>query len=64
LAQRKPDSLTLKKQLTIVHLGNVPIPGLPFPLGKLNVDYDGTVYGAGFTLVYGGELRLDQLCEQ
>lgn len=40
---------------TVVDLSNVPVPGLPFPLGKLNVEYDGTVYGAGFTLAYGGE---------
>ncbi len=40
---------------TLVDLSNVPIVGLPFPLGVLPVSYDGTVYGVGFTLVYGAE---------
>lgn len=40
---------------TIVDLGSVPIEGLPFSLGALPVNYDGTVYGGGLTLAYGGE---------
>jgi hypothetical protein len=40
---------------TIVDLSRVPAEELPFPLGKLDVAYDGTVYGAGFTLAYGNE---------
>ncbi|HLF29879.1 MAG TPA: hypothetical protein VI566_02490 [Xanthomonadales bacterium] len=40
---------------TVVDLSSVPVTGLPFPLGKLPVTYDGTVYGLGFTLAYGGE---------
>ena len=40
---------------TIVDLSSVPVTGLPFPLGKLPVQYDGSVYGAGLTLAYGGE---------
>jgi len=40
---------------TTVDLSNVPVVGLPFPLGKLPVNYSGTVYGGGFTLAYGGE---------
>jgi hypothetical protein len=40
---------------TVVDLSSVPVTGLPFPLGKLPVSYDGTVYGAGLTLAYGGE---------
>jgi hypothetical protein len=40
---------------TVVDLSSVPVTGLPFPLGKLPVNYDGTVYGLGFTLAYGGE---------
>jgi hypothetical protein len=40
---------------TVVDLSSVPVVGLPIPLGKLPVDYDGTVYGAGLTLAYGGE---------
>ena len=38
---------------TLVDLGGISIPGLPVSLGKLPVSYDGTVYGAGFNLVYG-----------
>jgi len=38
---------------TYVDLSNVTIPGLPVALGRLPVSYDGTVYGAGFNLVYG-----------
>jgi len=37
---------------TFVNLGNVVIPGLG-PLPAFKVSYDGTVYGAGFNLVYG-----------
>jgi hypothetical protein len=40
---------------TTVDLRNVPVVGLPFPLGKLPVSYDGTVYGGGLTLAYGGD---------
>jgi hypothetical protein len=40
---------------TLVDLSNVPIIGLPVPLGVLPVSYDGTVYGLGFTLAYGSE---------
>ncbi len=40
---------------TIVDLSTVTVTGLPFSLGKLPVHYDGTVYGAGATLVWGGE---------
>jgi len=40
---------------TVVDLSSVPVQGLPFPLGKLPVSYDGTVYGLGFTLAYGGD---------
>ena len=40
---------------TIVDLSSVPVAGLPFALGKLPVDYDGTVYGGGATLAYGGD---------
>lgn len=38
---------------TYVDFSRVEITGLPFPLGTLPVSYDGTVYGAGFNLVYG-----------
>jgi hypothetical protein len=38
---------------TRVDLSDVTVPGLDFPLGVLPVSYDGTVYGAGFNLVYG-----------
>jgi len=38
---------------TLVDLSKVEIIGLPFSLGKLPVSFDGTVYGLGFTLVYG-----------
>lgn len=40
---------------TTVDLTNVPVVGLPFPLGKLPVSYDGTVFGGGVTLAYGGD---------
>lgn len=40
---------------TIVDFSSAPITGLPIPLTKLPISYDGTVYGAGFTLVYGNE---------
>ena len=40
---------------TTVDLSNVPVAGLPFPLRKLPVSYDGTVYGGGATLAYGGD---------
>lgn len=38
---------------TVVDFSQAPITGLPIPLTKLPVSYDGTVYGAGFTLIYG-----------
>jgi len=41
---------------TTVDLSNVPVVGLPFPLRKLPVSYDGTVYGGGLTLAYGGDV--------
>ena len=40
---------------TVVDLSSVPVTGLPFPLGKLPVNYKGTVYGGGLTLAYGAE---------
>lgn len=40
---------------TVVDLSKVEITGLPFSLGTLPVTFDGTVYGLGFTLVYGTE---------
>jgi hypothetical protein len=42
---------------TTVDFSSVVITGLPVPiqLGEMDVDYDGTVWGAGFTLAYGGD---------
>jgi len=40
---------------TIVDFSQVDIVGLPFPLTTLPVSFKGTVYGLGFTLVYGTE---------
>jgi hypothetical protein len=40
---------------TVIDLSRAPVQGLPFPLGKLPVDTDGTVLGLGFTLAYGNE---------
>ena len=40
---------------TVIDLSNAPLQGLPFPLGKLPVDSDGTVTGIGATLAYGNE---------
>ena len=40
---------------TVVDFSNVQITGLPISLGKLPVDFKGTVYGGGFTLAYGTE---------
>lgn len=40
---------------TFVDFSRAPITGLPFQLGELPVSYDGTVYGAGITLAYGGD---------
>jgi hypothetical protein len=40
---------------TYVDLSKVPVAGLPVSLGILPVAYDGTVYGAGFSLLYGTE---------
>lgn len=39
---------------TAVDLSQVQLP-LPVPLGTLDIDYDGTVYGGGATLAVGGE---------
>jgi len=38
---------------TYVDFSNLPIQGLPFPLGAVQVSYDGTVYGGGVNLLYG-----------
>jgi hypothetical protein len=38
---------------TYVDFSKLPIQGLPFPLSAVQVSYDGTVYGAGFNLIYG-----------
>lgn len=38
---------------TVIDLSKAPVQGLPFPLGELAVDTDGTVLGLGFTLAYG-----------
>lgn len=40
---------------TLVDLSTVAVTGLPFSLGTLPVSFDGTVYGGGFTLAFGGE---------
>jgi len=42
---------------TVVDLSTADVIGLPpgINLGKLPVSFDGTVYGAGFTLAYGGD---------
>lgn len=40
---------------TVVDFSEADITGLPFELGKLPVNFDGTVYGGGFTLAYGNE---------
>lgn len=40
---------------TDVDFSQAEISGLPFSLGTLPVSFDGTVYGLGFTLVYGTE---------
>ncbi len=42
---------------TVVDFSNTEIIGLPpgISLGKIPVSFDGTVYGAGFTLAYGTE---------
>ena len=40
---------------TMVDFSNADVTGLPFSLGTLPVSFDGTVYGMGFTLVYGTE---------
>ena len=34
---------------------------LPFPLGKIAIDYDGTVYGGGLTLAAGGDIWFTSL---
>jgi len=38
---------------TYVDFSNLPVQGLPFPLGSVQVAYDGTVYGGGVNLLYG-----------
>ena len=38
---------------TTVDFDGITVPGVPVPLGELPVNYDGTVYGGGFNLVYG-----------
>jgi len=38
---------------TVVDFSQADIQGLPFSLGQLPVKFNGTVYGGGFTLVYG-----------
>ena len=40
---------------TMVDFSNATITGLPIPLGTLPISYDGTVYGGGFNLFYGGD---------
>ena len=40
---------------TVIDLSQAPVQGLPFPLGKLPVDTDGTVTGYGVTLAFGGD---------
>ena len=40
---------------TIVDFSNAPITGLPIPISKLPIAYDGTVYGGGVNLVFGSE---------
>lgn len=40
---------------TVVDFSAAPITGLPIPLSQLPISYDGTVYGGGFTLVYGSD---------
>ena len=40
---------------TKVDLSKTTVTGLPITLGVLPISYDGTVYGGGFNLVYGGE---------
>lgn len=43
---------------TEVDFSDVP---LPFPLGKVAIDYDGTVYGGGVTLAAGGDVWFTSL---
>jgi hypothetical protein len=40
---------------TVVDFSQAPITGLPIPLTKLPISYDGTVYGGGVNLVFGSE---------
>ncbi|MGD9265640.1 MAG: hypothetical protein PVJ71_07670 [Lysobacterales bacterium] len=40
---------------TTVDFSQAEITGLPFDLGTLLVNFDGTVFGGGFTLAYGTE---------
>ncbi len=37
---------------TAVDLSAISLPQLPIPLGTIDVEYDGRVFGAGFTAVY------------
>jgi len=39
---------------TTIDLNEVSLPQLPIALGIIDVDYDGTVYGAGATTTFGG----------
>lgn len=38
---------------TVVDFSQAPITGLPVPITKLPISYDGTVYGGGVNLVFG-----------
>ena len=40
---------------TFVDFSKAPISGLPFALPAIPLSYDGTVYGAGINLMWGGE---------
>lgn len=41
--------------VTTVDLSSVRIPGLPVSLGEIDINFDGEVYGAGFTLAVGSK---------
>jgi len=40
---------------TVVDLSGTAVVGLPFPLGKLPISTNGTVYGGGATVAFGGD---------
>lgn len=40
---------------TVVDFSQAPITGLPVPISKVPISYDGTVYGGGVNLVFGSE---------